>query len=102
MHMLEEVGTEEQKQKWLAPLARADIRSSFLMTEPHGGAGSDPGNLTTTAKRDGNHFVINGRKWLITGGHGAGVYIIMAKMADEDGATMFLADPDTPGHHPCP
>ncbi|MEL6299155.1 MAG: acyl-CoA dehydrogenase family protein [Pseudomonadota bacterium] len=97
MHMLEAIGTDEQKDRYLKPLAAADIRSSFLMTEPDGGAGADPGNLRTTAVRDGNHFRINGRKWLITGGHGAGVYIIMAKMSEEDGATMFVADPDTPG-----
>ncbi|MGF1649625.1 MAG: acyl-CoA dehydrogenase family protein [Hyphomicrobiaceae bacterium] len=97
MHMLELIATNEQKQRYLAPLVRAEIRSAFLMTEPDGGAGADPGNLRTSARRDGNHFVINGRKWLITGAHGAGVYIIMAKMEGEDGATMFLADPDTPG-----
>jgi acyl-CoA dehydrogenase len=97
MHMLEEVASEEQKRRWLAPLAAADIRSAFLMTEPGGGAGADPGLLKTTARRDGNHFLINGHKWLITGGRGAGVYIIMAKMEGEDGATMFLTDPATPG-----
>ncbi|MEO0670717.1 MAG: acyl-CoA dehydrogenase family protein [Pseudomonadota bacterium] len=97
MHLLEAIGTEAQKDAYLKPLAAAEIRSAFLMTEPDGGAGADPGNLATNAVRDGNHFRINGRKWLITGGHGAGVYIIMAKMAEEDGATMFLADPDTPG-----
>ncbi|KAB2913277.1 MAG: acyl-CoA dehydrogenase [Hyphomicrobiaceae bacterium] len=97
MHLLETVATEEQKQHWLKPLAGGEIRSAFLMTEPDGGAGADPDNLRTTARRDGTNFVINGRKWLITGGHGAALYIIMARMAEEDGATMFLADADTPG-----
>ncbi|MEO1694031.1 MAG: acyl-CoA dehydrogenase family protein [Pseudomonadota bacterium] len=97
IHLMEAIGTAAQKERYLTRMASAEIRSAFLMTEPDGGAGSDPGNLKTTARRDGNHFVISGRKWLITGANGAGVYIVMAKMADEDGATMFLAEPDTPG-----
>ncbi|MCB1549890.1 MAG: acyl-CoA dehydrogenase family protein [Hyphomicrobiaceae bacterium] len=97
MHMLEEIASEEQKARWLARLTSGEIRSSFLMTEPAPGAGADPGLLKTTARRDGNHFVIDGHKWLITGAHGAGLYIIMARMADEDGATMFLCEPDTAG-----
>jgi acyl-CoA dehydrogenase len=66
------------------------------MTEPAPGAGSDPSALATTAVKDGNHWVINGDKWFITGAHGASFAIIMAK--GEDGAaTMFLADMDQPG-----
>jgi acyl-CoA dehydrogenase len=66
------------------------------MTEPAPGAGSDPSALATTARKDGNHYVINGNKWFITGAVGAQFAIIMAK--DDDGnATMFLADMDTPG-----
>ena len=69
------------------------------MTEP-GGAGSDPGMLQATARLDGNQWVINGRKWLITGAEGAGFVIIMAKVegGPQDGhATMFLADMPDPG-----
>jgi acyl-CoA dehydrogenase len=96
MHLLEAVATPEQKERWLRPLARGDIRSCFCMTEPAPGAGSDPSALATTAVMDGNHYVINGTKWFITGADGAGFAIIMAK--GEDGnATMFLADMDTPG-----
>jgi acyl-CoA dehydrogenase len=96
MHLLEAVATEEQKDRWLRPLARGEIRSCFCMTEPAPGAGSDPSALNTTAVQDGNHYVINGTKWFITGADGAGFAIIMAK--GEDGsATMFLADMDTPG-----
>jgi len=95
IHLLEAVATPEQKQRWLAPLARAEIRSCFCMTEPAPGAGSDPAALKTTAVRDGNHWVINGDKWFITGASGAGFAIIMA--ATEGAATMFLADMDTPG-----
>ena len=96
MHLLEVVATAEQKERWLRPLARGEIRSCFCMTEPPPGAGSDPAALSTTAVKDGNHYVINGVKWFITGADGAGFAIIMAK--GEDGnATMFLADMDTPG-----
>ena len=95
MHLLEAVATPEQKERWLRPLARGEIRSCFCMTEPAPGAGSDPAALATTARRDGNHWVINGTKWFITGADGAGFAIIMAR--GDDGATMFLADMDTPG-----
>ncbi len=96
MHLMEQVGTAEQKERWLRPLARGEIRSCFCMTEPAPGAGSDPAALKTKAVQDGNHWVINGEKWFITGADGAGFAIIMA--AGEDGrATMFLADMDTPG-----
>jgi len=96
MHLLEVVATEDQKERWLRPLARGEIRSCFCMTEPSPGAGSDPGALNTTAVLHGNHYIINGTKWFITGADGAGFAIIMAK--GEDGnATMFLADMDTPG-----
>lgn len=96
IHLMEVVATHEQKERWLRPLARGDIRSCFCMTEPAPGAGSDPSALNTTAIKDGNHWVINGTKWFITGADGAGFAIIMAK--GEDGAaTMFLADMDQPG-----
>ena len=97
MHLLEAVASTEQKERWLRPLAAGRTRSCFCMTEPAPGAGSDPSALKTTAVKDGNHYVINGDKWFITGADGAAFAIIMAK--DEDGnATMFLADMDTPGH----
>ncbi|HEY8289308.1 MAG TPA: acyl-CoA dehydrogenase family protein [Acetobacteraceae bacterium] len=96
MHLLEAVASAEQKERWLRPLAAGRTRSCFCMTEPAPGAGSDPSALATTAVKDGNHYVINGTKWFITGAVGAAFAIIMAK--DEDGnATMFLADMDTPG-----
>lgn len=96
MHLLEAVATPEQKERWLRPLARGDIRSCFCMTEPPPGAGSDPSALATTVVMDGNHYVINGTKWFITGADGAGFAIIMAK-GEGGNATMFLADMDTPG-----
>ena len=96
IHLMEAVATREQKERWLRPLARGDIRSCFCMTEPAPGAGSDPSALNTTAVKEGNHWVINGTKWFITGAEGAGFAIIMAK-GEDGGATMFLADMSEPG-----
>lgn len=96
MHLLEAIATPAQKERWLRPLAEARIRSCFCMTEPAPGAGSDPSMLATTAVRDGDHYVIDGRKWFITGADGASLAIIMARVPDV-GATMFLADMATPG-----
>ena len=87
MHTLLLAGTEEQKERWLRPLAEGSIRSCFAMTEPDV-ASSDPTNLETTAVRDGDEWVINGRKWCITGAIGAAFSIVVAKTgADEAPAT---------------
>lgn len=96
MHLLEAVASAEQKDRWLRPLAAGQIRSCFCMSEPAPGAGSDPAALNTRAVKDGNHYVVNGTKWFITGAEGAGFAIIMAA-GEDGGATMFLADMDTPG-----
>ena len=96
MHLLEAVAKPEHKERWLRPLAAGDIRSCFCMTEPPPGAGSDPSMLQTTARRHGDTYVIDGRKWFISGAVGASLAIIMAKVEDE-GATMFLADMSSPG-----
>lgn len=96
MHLLEVVGTEAQKERYLRPLAAGIARSCFCMTEPAPGAGSDPAALRTKAIRDGDDFVVNGTKWFITGADGAAFAIIMA--VGEDGrATMFLSPMDAPG-----
>ncbi|HET8831653.1 MAG TPA: acyl-CoA dehydrogenase family protein [Casimicrobiaceae bacterium] len=96
MHLLEAVATPAQKERFLRPLAKGTVRSCFCMTEPAPGAGSDPSMLATTARRDGDHYVINGGKWFITGADGAAFAIIMAN-AEDEGATMFLADMNTSG-----
>ncbi|WP_185267052.1 acyl-CoA dehydrogenase family protein [Halopseudomonas xiamenensis] len=96
IHMLEAIANEAQKDRWLKPMVDGRIRSCFAMTEPSPGAGSDPSMLATTAVRDGNDYIINGRKWFITGATGASVAIIMARTED-GGATMFLSDTDQPG-----
>ena len=95
MHMLELIATEAQKQRFLAPLARGETRSCFAMTEPMPGAGADPNLLRTEARRDGAEYVVNGRKWLITGARGAAFAIIMART--EEGATMLLSEMSAPG-----
>ena len=96
IHLLEAVATPEQKERWLRPLVAGRIRSCFAMTEPAPGAGADPSMLKTTASRDGDHYVINGTKWFITGATGAAFTIVMARM-DDGSASMFLADMSEPG-----
>jgi acyl-CoA dehydrogenase len=100
-NLLERVASPAQKDKWLAPLVKGEIRTIFSMTEPDGGAGSDPSLMKTTARRVGDDYVINGRKWLITGAPGASINIVMAKTEDANGrdlgATMFLVDTNAPG-----
>lgn len=92
MYLLGKMASPEQKERFLRPLVEGRARSAFFMTEPaeEGGAGSDPSMMQTTARLDGNHWVIQGRKAFITGADGAGVGIVMAKA--EEGATMFLVD----------
>ncbi|MGU9979916.1 acyl-CoA dehydrogenase family protein [Phreatobacter sp. HK31-P] len=90
MYLLGKVGSEPQKERFLKQLVEGRSRSAFFMTEPDGGAGSDPSMMTTTCRLDGNHWVINGRKTFITGAEGAKVGIVMAK--SDDGACMFLVD----------
>lgn len=95
MLLLEKVASDEQKRRYLRPLVAGEIRSAFLMTEPDGGAGSDPSMLTTTAVWSDDKWIISGKKWLITGAQGASFGIVMAKTGDA--ATMFLIDMDAPG-----
>jgi len=101
MHLLEAVATAEQKERYLRPLALGTVRSSFAMTEPAPGAGSDPAALSTTATPTAGGWLVNGRKWFITGADGAAYTICMARTSgspgDRGGATMFLIDADTPG-----
>lgn len=96
IHLLDAVANDAQKERWLKKLVAGEIRSCFAMTEPVPGAGSDPSMLQTTAIEDGDDYIINGRKWLITGADGASVAIIMAKMEDGS-ASMFLTDTNVEG-----
>lgn len=97
MYLIGKVGSKALKARFLEPVVAGEMRSAFFMTEPaeDGGAGSDPSMMKTLCRRDGNHWVINGRKSFITGAEGAGLGILMAKSDDEDtrgGACMFLVD----------
>ena len=99
MMVLEALGSERQKEKWLAPIVAGEVRSAFAMTEPHPGGGSDPGMIRTRAVRDGRDWVISGRKWFITGAEGAAHFIVMARTSDDarSGLTAFLFHRDSPG-----
>lgn len=80
MEVLETFGTDQQKEQWLAPLLRGEIRSSFAMTEPDV-ASSDATNIQTSIVRDGDSYVVTGRKWWITGAMNpdAKIFIVMGK-----------------------
>lgn len=95
MFLLERVASAAQKEQFLKPLAAGLCRSAFLMTEPDGGAGSDPSMLATTATPDGDDWLISGRKWFITGAVGAAFGIVMARTGNQ--ATMFLLPLPAPG-----
>jgi acyl-CoA dehydrogenase len=100
MNLLARVAREDQRERYLRPLAAGQTRSAFAMTEPAPGAGSDPAMLLTTAERVDGGWSISGRKWFITGAEGAAFFICMARTSALEhgrGATMFLVDADNPG-----
>src|SRR3546814_6892938 len=92
MCLLAKMGSEEQKAHFLEPLVAGRARSAFFMSEPadEGGAGSDPSMMKTRCRRDGDDWIIDGRKAFITGAQGASVGIVMAR--SDDGACLFLID----------
>jgi alkylation response protein AidB-like acyl-CoA dehydrogenase len=102
MELLHQFGSEEQKEKWLGPLQRGEIRSCFAMTEPQL-PGSNPVHLATTATRDREEYVIQGHKWFTTAADGAQFTIVMA-VTNPDApspyqkASMILLPLDTPGY----
>jgi len=101
MDLLLGAASESIKQRWLLPLAAGEITSGFCMTEPAPGAGADPSNLRTTARRDGEGWVIDGHKWYTTGGGDASFLIVMARTSDDPkdpkAASMFVVDRHAPG-----
>ena len=99
MMVLENLGTEKQKDVWLRPIAEGRVGSAFAMTEPHPGSGSDPGMMKTTATRDGGDYVVHGHKWFITGAGAASHFILVARTSDDSrrGHTAFLFHRDDPG-----
>ncbi len=89
MEVLVRYGTDEHKRKWLQPLLRGEIRSAFAMTEPGVGS-SDATNIRTEIRRDGDEYVINGRKWWTSGAGDPRCKILI---------TMGLSNPDNPSRH---
>ncbi|MFJ4453145.1 acyl-CoA dehydrogenase family protein [Pseudomonas sp. NPDC089392] len=96
MYLLGKVGSAYIRQHFLEPMVTGRARSAFFMTEPaeDGGAGSDPSMMRTHCHREGDSWVINGRKAFITGAQGAQIGIVMAKA--EEGACMFLVSLPNP------
>lgn len=91
-------GTEEQKQKFLRPMAEGKKIGAYGLTEP--GSGSDAGGMKTTAKRDGDHYILNGSKIFITNGGIADIYVVFALTDPESkqrGTSAFIVESDTPG-----
>ena len=98
MMVLNKIGTEQQKTRWLQPIVDGKARSSIVMTEPAPGAGSDPLMMTTTAIRRGDKWVVRGRKWFITGAGVAQHFLLVAKTAEgRKGLTAFMFHRDQPG-----
>jgi acyl-CoA dehydrogenase len=94
-------GSDEQKERWLRPLLDGSVYSCFAMTEP--GAGADPTMLVTSAREDGDSWVISGHKWFISNASVADFHIVMCRTGFDDGTpahkafSMFLVPADTPG-----
>jgi acyl-CoA dehydrogenase len=102
MHLLLHAASPEQKERYLRPLAEGRVRSCFAMTERDVGS-SDPTQLRTAAKQEGDGWVLNGEKWFITGAHGAAFAIVVARSEDDPEIdprqryTLFLVDSENPG-----
>jgi butyryl-CoA dehydrogenase len=96
---LQDFGTEEQKEKFLTPLASGKTLGCFALTEPQ--AGSDPSALRTLAKRDGDDYILNGNKLFITNGTDADIALVFATVDPEKrhkAITAFIVPADTPGY----
>jgi alkylation response protein AidB-like acyl-CoA dehydrogenase len=100
IEILHQHGTEDQKKEWLEPLVEGDVRSCFSMTEIEM-PGSNPVLMETTAVKEGDDYVINGRKWYTTAADGAAFAIVMAVTNPEEApharASMIMVPADTPG-----
>ena len=102
MELLQLFGSDEQKQQWLQPLLEGEIGSAFAMTEPYA-ASSDPTNLETRIERDGDEFVVNGRKWFASNGsHANCELLILVGVTNPEGQksqrqSLLLIPRHTPG-----
>ena len=91
-------GTDEQRERWAEPALRGELMSGFAMTEP--GAGSDVASMKTRARREGQEYVIEGHKWLISNAGIADYYVVFASTDPEAGSrgiSAFIVPADTPG-----
>jgi len=98
LHMLMVAANDDQKKRYLDPYARGEMRSSIAISEP--GAGGDPAGMTTRGVKDGDDWVINGRKIWVSGVPRADFIILMARTGEgkrEEGVTAFIVDRGTPG-----
>ena len=96
MYPIYTFGSEEQKKNWLPAMATGDKLGCFGLTEP--GFGSNPGGMTTTARKCGDEYILNGEKMWITSGNIADVAVVWAKVEDEDNLVRgFLVETDRPG-----
>jgi alkylation response protein AidB-like acyl-CoA dehydrogenase len=95
--MIDRFGSDELRQAFLPRLASLELFSSYCLTEP--GSGSDAASLRTSARRDGEHYVLNGSKAFISGGGVSDLYVVMARTGEEGprGISTFLVEKGTPG-----
>jgi acyl-CoA dehydrogenase len=99
MMVLEQIGTDEQKVRWLKPIVEGKVRSAIAMTEPAPGGGSDPSMIRTRAERRGDKYIVTGRKWFITGAEAASHFILIARTSNSatNNLTAMMFHRDQPG-----
>lgn len=95
--MIDDFGSDDLRSQWIPKLATMEKCSSYCLTEP--GAGSDAASLSTTAKKDGSHYILNGAKAFISGSGEADLYVVMCRTGDTGakGVSCILVEKDTPG-----
>ena len=99
LHTLVQCGSQEQKTTWLPRAARGDLVGAWMLSEPH--AGSDTAAFTTSARRDGDTFILRGTKQFVLNGSQAGIALVLAVTdagAGKHGMSVFLVNPRTPGY----
>ena len=101
--MMDAVATEEQRQRWILPSVAGDLRMAFAMTEP-GVSSSDPTQFTTTARLDGDEWVLNGRKWFISAADRSAATIVMCRTEPDEvpaheAFSMIIVPRETPGYN---
>lgn len=99
MILLSKAATEAQKEKYLYPMIRGETHSTFAMSEPPPGTGSDPSTMLANAEKKGDRYILNAKKWFATGAKGASFAIVFAKVNGSfRRSTMFLVPTDSEGY----